>query len=180
MKKIIAMLFVVTMPLLAQNGKGKISLVYNDEKFDLPITQIVVRKENNLLISVRAERSDSSSLQSISLEFSLRSMSKDEKVSSDAEPMLSISSQSSKGQSRKRVTFNYGPKDAVIEMYDGNDRLNWSSPSFQFLFDAVDIIHSHEGLKIKGSFSGKFISSPKGIQPKTMAEIKDGLYEIIL
>jgi hypothetical protein len=180
MKKIITILFIITLPLLAQGNKGRISLVYNEEKFDLPITQIVVRKENSLMISVRAERSDSLGLQSVSLEFSLSSLAKDEKVSSQVEPRLAISSQVGKDRYGKRFTFNYGPKDAAIEMYYGNDRLNWSSPSFQFKFDAVDITHSNEGLKIKGSFSGKFISTPQGIQSKTMAEIKDGKFEIIL
>lgn len=181
MKKIAVILFVITLPLLAQSNKGKISLMYNEEKFDLPITQIVIRKENNVLVSIRAERSDSSGLQSISLEFPIDNMAVDPKISTDNLRLL-ISSQERKDAygNGNRFIFNYGPKDAIIEIYYKNEKLNWSSPSFQFRFDKIEITHSREGLKIKGSFSGKYISTPQGIQPKTMAEIKDGKFEIIL
>ena len=180
MKNFLIILCFISLPLFAQVNKGKIYLVCNEEKFDLPITQIVLRKENNLLISMRAEKSDSSSMQSISLEFSLPGLAKNEKISSDVEPRLSIISQTSKNHYGKRFNFNYGPKDAVIEMYYGDEKMNWSSPSFQFKFDKVEVTHSNEGLKIVGSFSGKFISTSRGIQPKTTVEIKDGKFEIIL
>jgi len=180
MKKILVILFFITLPLLAQSNKGKISLVYNEEKFDLPITQIIIRKENSVMVSVRAEKNDSLGQRSISLEFPLASMAKDAKVTSNDELRLLITNQGRKDPYGKRFTFNYGPKDVVVEMYYGNERLNWSSPSFQFKFDKVEITHSGEGIKITGSFSGKYNSAQQENPLKTVAEIKDGKFEIIL
>lgn len=180
MKKMAIIFLLIALPSLAQNNKGKISLVYNEDKFDLPVTQIVVRKENSLMISARAERNDSLGQQMISLEFALVNMAKDAQLSSKDEIRLWIFNQEKKDPLGKRFTFNYGPKDVVVEMYLGNEKLNWSSPSFQFKFDNVEITHTNEGLKIKGSFSGKYNSTPQGTQLKTVAEIKEGKFEIIL
>ncbi len=168
------------MPLPAQSNKGKISLVYNEEKFDLPITQIIIRKENSVMVSVRAEKNDSLGQRSISLEFPLASMAKDAKVTSNDELRLLITNQGRKDPYGKRFTFNYGPKNVVVEMYYGNERLNWSSPSFQFKLSSVEITHSSEGVKMTGSFSGKYNSAQQENPLKTAAEIKDGKFEIIL
>jgi hypothetical protein len=179
MKNILFILLIAFIPSFAQTNKGNISLVYNDEIFDLPITQILVRKENNILVSIRAEKNDSSGARAISLEFPLESLSGNPKMTMD-EFRLSISSQDRKDPYGKKFTFNYGPKDAVVEMYYRNERMNWSSPSFQFKFDKVEIAHSDSGLIITGSFSGKYNSAQKDNPMKTVAEIKAGRFEIVL
>jgi hypothetical protein len=180
MKKILIIFFVIALPLFAQSTKGQISLIYNEEKFDLSITQIVIRKENSVLISIRAEKNDSLGQQSISMEFPLESMAIEPKVTTSDALRLLISSQRSNDHNGKRFTFNYGPGDVVVEMYYGNERVNWSSPNFQFKFDKVKITNSPEGIKINGSFSGKYNSAQQGNPLKTVAEIKDGKFEIIL
>ncbi|MFA7227875.1 MAG: hypothetical protein WC061_02480 [Melioribacteraceae bacterium] len=179
MKKTLAILFVLAVAIPAQNSKGRISLIYNEAKFDLPITQVLIRKENNILISIRAERNDSSGSRAISLEFPLESLSGRPKITID-DFRLSISSQDLKDPYGKKFTFNYGPRDAMVEMYYGNERMNWSSPSFQFKFDEVEITHSDSGLIITGSFSGKYNSAQKDNPMKTVTEIKAGRFEIVL
>lgn len=180
MKRIILILFITTLPLFAQNNKGRISLIYNEERFDLPLTQVIVRKENTVLISIRAEKNDSLGQQSVSLEFPLESLTIEPKVISGDGIRLLISSQDRKSSYGKKFTFNLGPKDVAVEIYYGNERLNWSSPSFQFKFDKVKITNTSEGLKITGSFSGKYNSGVNETQIKTVAEIKEGKFEIIL
>jgi len=60
MKKLIILVLVTGSLIFAQeNSKGRISLVFNGEKIDLPIRNVTVMKQNNILISIRAEYNDS-------------------------------------------------------------------------------------------------------------------------
>lgn len=180
MKKFLFVILISTSLFAQTNNKGKISLVYNEEKFDLPITQIVIRKENSIMVSVRAEKNDSLNQQMISLEFSLESMAEKVKIFSINDIRLSIFSRGKKDTNERKFTFNYGPKNAEVELYNGNERVNWSLPSLGFYIRNVEITHSSEDMTIKGSFSGEYRSTQQGTAPKVMVEIKDGKFEIIL
>lgn len=180
MKKLVVALLIVAFPILAQNTKGRISLIFNEEKFDLPITQVIVRKENDLLFSIRAEKNDSLGAQMVSLEFSIKSMTKEVDLSNPNDLRVSLTSQQRDDKFGKRFTFNYGPRDANVEMYYGNERVNWSSPSFQFRFNKIEITQSSNGLTIKGGFTAKYNADSQKSPLKATAEIKEGKFEIVL
>lgn len=181
MKKFIIISLIIVSQLSAQSNKGKITLTYNDEKFDLPITQSYIRKENDVLISTRAEQNDSLGIKMVSLEFSIKSLIERAQLSDEHALRIFISNEVRNNRSgNKRFVFNYGPKDVNVEIYYGEEKLNWSSPGLQFKFSDVSTSLTKEGLILKGSFSGKYTSKNLDSTFKTIAEIKDGYFEIIL
>lgn len=181
MKKLIIVLLIFVSQLSAQSSKGRITLSYNDEKFDLPITQAYIRKENDVLVSARAEQNDSLGIKMVSLEFSIKSLIENAQLSNEHALRIFISNEVRNNRSvNKRFIFNYGPKDVNVEIYYGEEKLNWSSPGLKFKFSDVSTLLTKDGLLIKGSFSGKYTSKNLDSTLKTMAEIKDGYFEIIL
>lgn len=80
MKNIFVAILLLSSVVLAQeNYKGKISLIFNDEKIELPINVVTLRKENKVLISIRAERNSEEVQQLISLQWEFKKLSTDDK-----------------------------------------------------------------------------------------------------
>ena len=60
-----------------QSNKGSISLVYNGEKIDLPISTVSISKENGILLSISAQQNDASFQKIVELEIGLNKLSAD-------------------------------------------------------------------------------------------------------
>ena len=69
MKKLLILTLLAASLFFAQeNSKGRISFVFNGEKFDIPISTVTIMKQNNILVSARAEHNDSTIIQTVNLE----------------------------------------------------------------------------------------------------------------
>ena len=75
----IALMFICSITIAQENYKGQISLLLNEEKIELPINVVSLRKENKVLISIRAERNTEDIQQLISLEWEFKKLSTDDK-----------------------------------------------------------------------------------------------------
>lgn len=168
------------MPLSAQVNKGRISLQFNEKKIDIPISSLYLRKENNLLLSVRAEKNDSTGQQSVSLEMSLDKLADKNYMSSNSDFRLRISTRDNYQKAGINFVFNYGPKEAQVEYYYMTERINWQGPSLQFKIDITKVEYTGNELKITGSFAGDFNSKVEGYPTKSVAKISEGKFEIIL
>ncbi|MFA7421419.1 MAG: hypothetical protein WCZ90_17180 [Melioribacteraceae bacterium] len=182
MKKIFMLVIVFALPIFSQVNKGRITLSFNDEKFDLPINSLMIRKENEILVSLRAEKSDSTGLQQISFELPFKDFNKANLGVGIKESELRIQIVSHKRTEKleSKFMFNYGPRDVTVEFYYGKERVNWHHPSMEFKINATKIEYTGSELKIEGAFSGKYKSNMPSEASKTIVEIKDGYFEIIL
>jgi len=174
LKKIIVFLTLLAIPLLAQN-KGRISLTFNDEKFDIPITYERFDKEDKIRVSIRAENKDSLSTKWISMEMAFDNFAK-EKLDHPSEFKLQIQSDSSHGLLSKRFVFNYGNKEIQFDYFKNGERLTLKEPYFHFYFDKFYAGFNEGSFIIEGTFGGT-LDLESG---KIKAEIKDGKFEIIL
>jgi hypothetical protein len=175
LKKIIVFLTLLAIPLLAQNNKGRISLTFNDEKFDIPITYERFDKEDKIRVAVRAENKDSLSTKWVSMEMAFDNFVK-EKLDHPSEFKLQIQSDSSRGLISKRFVFNYGNKEIQFDYFKNGERLTLKEPFFQFHFDKFYAGFNGGSLIIEGTFWGS-LDLDSG---KIKAEIKEGKFEIIL
>ena len=75
MKKIIIAVILCSYSLFAQVDKGRVSLIFDDEKIDIPVTSISINKDENVRIGFRAEKNDSVHSKWISMELTLSKFS---------------------------------------------------------------------------------------------------------
>lgn len=182
MKKLVMLIVLVAMPLFAQVNRGRISLTFNGEKFDLPINSIMIRKENEIVVSARAEKNDSTGQQFISMELPFKDFNRANLAMSikESELRIQIVSRMTTDKIEKRFNFNYGPKNAMVEYFYGLEKVNWQYPSMNVRIDASKIEYTGSELRIEGTFNGKYKSNMPSQESKTIVEIKDGYFEIIL
>jgi hypothetical protein len=188
MKKLLLSTLLAASLIFAQeNSKGRINLVFNGEKIDIPISTVTIMKQNNILVSARAEHNDSTIQQVVSLEIGLKNLSSGDSVLTY--PItININVKNILKNSGKNLTFSYnenGAKSgnekndfASYGVYSRGESLSWNINRLQLSFNITDVIYTRKELKITGSFSGTFASevAPKG----QTADIKDGKFEIIL
>ncbi len=182
MKKIFVLVVVLALPMFSQVNKGRIALSFNGEKFDLPINSIMIRKENEIVVSARAEKNDSTGQQLISMELPFKDFNKANLSMSikESELRIQIVSRRTTDKLEKRFNFNYGPKDVMVEYFYGKEKVNWQYPSMNVRIDATKIEYTGNELRIEGTFNGKYISNMPSQESKTIVEITDGYFEIIL
>jgi len=180
MKKLVLIFLAFVIPLWAQTDKGKMSLIFNDEKFDVPIRTITINKDNNVNINIRGEVNDTAYVQWISFELNYDDLSKQKLLGGLKDFRLQIQSQNKKDRSSKRFVFGYGLKNAEIEFFKNGERMNWQTPSLEFKINTTDVVYDGKVLKITGLFSGKVKSNTGSVTSKIEVEIKDGVFEIVL
>ncbi len=189
MKKLLIIIFVSAIALFAQeNNKGRISLVFNNEKIDLPINTITIMKQNNILVSVRAEHNDSISQQMVSLELGYSKLST-ERSEGEGSFRIDISTRDNSKLSGKDLSVWYdskyefasdkqGRETAHYGVFNKGEKVSWEINSLSLRINTSKIIYDGNNLKIVGEFSGTFRSTLA--KDKEISEIKDGKFEIII
>ena len=188
MKKLFLIFVLLASFTYAQNNdKGNISFIFNGENINLPVTTITIRKQNDIIVSARAERNDSTIQKMISLEIGFKKLAPGD---SSMSPLINIDIrlQNSIDQTGNNLSIRYDNngvssgkenyKRAHYGVYSKGERLDWdiNNLSIRFNISKVEYVNSH--LMIIGEFSGKFSSTiaPKG----KFAEIKNGKFELII
>ncbi len=176
---IIILAFVTVFP---QQDKGKISLNFNGELIELPINTLTLRKEDKILISVRAEQNDSVSQKMIGLELGFKTLSVDDRKEPDLyETRLQISTRDIKESSGKELLLSlHGEPEGHYGIYSKGERVSWDISVLQVKFSMTKISYENDKLIIVGKFSGTFHSMLDRTVRKDIAEIKDGKFEIII
>lgn len=181
MKKLFLILLLGYFPIQAQIEKGKLSLIFNGEHFNIPINMIDIRKENNLLISVRAEKNDSAMHQMISLEFQLGKLAADNKINSLDVEGFRIQIMSTNHEEKSGKNFHLNILDGgSFEYFNRGERMTWEFKNVQMKMNIDDVKYTGERLIITGKFEGEFRSSVTSDINKNSAEIKEGLFEIVM
>lgn len=182
MKKLLIIVIISAAYVFGQSNKGNISLVFNDEKFDIPIRYISINKDDNIRVSIRAEQNDSLAAKWISMELTFSNLAGGKNVAQPKGVMLQIQSSTKYGEKRKSFMLNYGNKnDVQIELYDHGDRFSFTAnKSFEFVMNVEDISYKENQLRISGKFSVNIYKKSEKDEIKVDSSIKDGKFEIIL
>lgn len=182
MKKLAIVFLLALVTVFPQQDKGKISLTFNGEVIELPINTLTIRKEDKILISVRAEQNDSISQKMISLELGFKKLSSDDNKGLEPyETRLQISSRNNVEFSGKELFLNLSNDgEGRFGVLKKGERVTWEITQLSMKFSVTKISLENDELKIIGNFSGTFRSMLDGALRKDIAEIKDGKFEIIL
>lgn len=183
MKKVyLLVLFLVPFLYAQQNNKGSISLVYNGEKIDMPINSATIHKENAILLSIKAEQTESGTNQMVVLELGLNELSSD----SDAEKLegtrIKITTKNISDNSGKELSVRFSDDKDKSEAYYGilnkGKKQSWGITSVSLKINITNVKYTKGALHISGEYNGTFGSkdAPEG----EIAEIKNGMFEIII
>ena len=74
-KVCLLVLFLIPILFAQQNNKGNISLVFNDEKIDLPINRVSINKLNGITLNISAQQNDLQMHKKVALELKLKELS---------------------------------------------------------------------------------------------------------
>lgn len=162
-----------------ENYKGKVSLTFNDEKIELPINVVTLRKENIVLISIRAERNNEKIQQLISLEWEFKKLSTNDKdLSLDDAFLLNVIN--NKGDKKEELRFRMENNGEEGELFIQKGYRTWNLASFEMKFDVESISFKNSAITIKGSLNLKVrdVNSKTPLEP--VSEIKDCKFEIII
>jgi hypothetical protein len=188
MKKIISLIVLITSIASAQGTKGtiekgKISLMLNDTKFDLPISSIQLRKDEKTFLSVRAEENneENQKLAALELTFAGSFLSKKD----PEEIRLNFITKSAFLSTGEELSIHYPPSDTseiLIDYtaYEKGERMSWEVTSFNLVFNIDDVSFENNSIKIAGSFRGNVGSKLRIRENMKVIEIKDGKFEIII
>ena len=185
MKKLLVFIFLIAPVIFAQsNNKGNISFIFNNNKIDLPISSIMLRKDNNTVLTARAEQNNEESKKLISIEMTFGndafSAKKDPK-----ELRLEILSRNNFQTDGEQLSIHYPPGNDKGELsytvFNRGERLNLNLQSFHMIFNLENISYKEGAIKINGTFSLKCSYSLKqNSSDNNSIEVKDGKFEIII
>lgn len=162
-----------------ENYKGKVSLTFNGEKIELPINLVSLRKENKVLITIRAEKNDEQGQQLFSLEWEFKKLSSDDKDLSMYDAfLLNVVNNKEDEKDELLCRFINNAKDGGIIVKKGKQTLNILSFSMKFNIESISF--ENFSIKIKGnlSFQARDTKSETPLEP--ISEIKDCKFEIVI
>jgi len=162
-----------------ENNKGQISLIFNGEKIELPINVVSLRKENKILISIRAERNTEKVQQLFSFEWEFKKLSTDDKDLSMFDAfLLNVVNNSEGKKDELRFRMNNNAEEGELFVRKGNR--TWNLASFGMKFNIKNVSFENSRINIKGSLSLKVrdVKSKTPLEP--VSEIQDCKFEIII
>ena len=176
-KYVVAVLIMLSSFALAEeNNKGKISLIFNGEKIELPIDIVTIRKGDNIIISTRAVSSNKKVQQMITLEWEVENLSaKDSSLSLYNNFRLNIRSNK---KEELRFRMNNNGKEGELFVRKGNR--TWKLTSFAMKFGIEKISFENASIIIKGSLSLKARDVKSKTPLEAVSEIEDCKFEIII
>lgn len=182
--KMVYLFVLLLVPFLCaqQNNKGYISLVYNGEKIDLPINTINIQKDNGILLSIKAERNDSSTQQTVFLELALNDLSSKPDAEKLEGTRIKITTRDKLADSGKDFYVWFSDDKDKSEAHYGilnkGKEQSWGITSVSLEINIIDVKYTQGELHISGAYKGTFKS--KDAPERQIAEIKDGNFEIII
>lgn len=180
MKNIFVAILLLSSVVLAQeNYKGKISLIFNDEKIELPINVVTLRKENKVLISIRAERNSEEVQQLISLQWEFKKLSTDDKDLSVYDAfLLNVINNGKDKKEELRFRMNNNATDGELFVKKGNK--TWNLASLAMKFGIENVSFENSSITIKGNLTFKARDAKSKTPLESVSEIKDCKFEIVI
>ncbi len=164
-----------------ENGKGRISLIFNGEKIELPIKSVTVRKENNIIVSVRADYQDRTKRQNVELDIGLKELAAGHNAETLEGTRFNISTRNIHESTGKDLSINFGSSNkeaAYYRNFKKGEQISWEVNSVSMRLNVSQIVFTGGDLIISGEFSGTFKSTLA--QDREISEIKDGKFKIII
>ncbi|GBD91803.1 hypothetical protein BMS3Abin04_02535 [bacterium BMS3Abin04] len=183
MKKclLIVLILLCSMVYAQENYKGKISLVFNKKKIELPFNIVSLRKENNIIINARAELNKENIHQLINIQLSLKDLSTNERSIDVSKSFLfEMRNRMSKQQYGNILLLSLDRNTNKSNIRYSEKGYRWKIASFNLSMGLTEISFVENRLIIKGKFNIEAWSEESKEPFKPVVEIKNGKFEIII
>ena len=180
MKKYLIMLLLLlgSFAYAGDYDKGKISLLFNGEKIELPISTISLKKENKILISVRAENNVEGGSQLISLKWVFNKISTNDEDLSIDDFLLNVVNNKNDEKDELRFQMSDDEKDGELFVRKGNR--TWDLTALSMKFNIENVSYEKSSLVISGKLNFE-TRDAKGEDPtKAISKIEDCKFEIVI
>jgi len=180
MKRIILVLILLTISVAAQeNNKGKVSLIFNGEKIELPITMVSLKKENVIVLSMRAEKNGNDIQQLVSFQLGFKKLSSEDKYLEVYDDFL-LNVINKRAGKNEEILFRMieNATDGELTVKKGNRTWNLASFGMKLNIEKVSFENSHIIIKGSLSFKARDKNSKTPLEP--VSEIEDCKFEIII
>ena len=181
MKKylVITLVLLCSIAYAQENDKGKISLIFNGEKIELPINAVTLKKENKIFISIRAEQSNDKVQQLINLEWEMNKLStNDEDLTMTDAFLLNVVNNIEGGKDELKFNMNNNEEDGVLFVQRG-DR-TWNLTSMAMKFNIENVSFEDLSIIIEGNLSFKARDAKSEDPMKSVSEVEDCKFEIVI
>ncbi|MCW8848429.1 MAG: hypothetical protein OQJ81_00515 [Melioribacteraceae bacterium] len=162
-----------------ENYKGKISLIFNGEKIELPINFVTLKKENKILISIRAEQSNKEDQQLFKLEWEMDKLSTNDKdlTMTDAFLLSVVNNEEGKIDELRFRMDNNGEDG---ELFVQREERTWNLTSMAMKFNIENVLFEDSSIFIEGNLSFKARDGKSENPLKSVSEIEDCKFEIVI
>jgi hypothetical protein len=181
MKKylVIALILLCSIAYAQENDNGKISLKFNGEKIELPINAVTLKKENKIFISIRAEQSNEKVQQLINLEWEMNKLStNDEDLTMTDAFLLSVVNNVEGKIDELRFKMDNNDEDGELFVQKG-DR-TWDLTSMAMKFNIENVSFENSSILIQGNLSFKARNAKSEDPMKSLSEVEDCKFEIVI
>ena len=181
MKKylVITLVLLCSIAYAQENDKGKISLIFNGEKIELPINEVTLKKENKILISIKAEQNNDKVQQLINLEWEMNKLStNDEDLTMSNAFLLNVVNNIEGEKDELRFNMNNNEEDGVLFVQRG-DR-TWNLTSMAMKFNIENVSFEDLSIIIEGNLSFKARDAKSEDPMKSVSEVEDCKFEIVI
>lgn len=180
MIRIILVLILLTISVAAQeNNKGKVSLIFNGEKIELPITMVSLKKENVIVLSMRAEKNSNDIQQLVSFQLGFKKLSSEDKYLEVYDDFL-LNVINKKAGKNEEILFKMieNATDGELTVKKGNQ--TWNLASFGMKLNIEKVSFENSSIIIKGNLSFKARDAKSKTPLEPVSEIEDCKFEIII
>ncbi len=166
----------------AQNSsKGTISLKFNDEMINLPLSNASIQKEKGIVLNFNAQHIDSSIQLNVSISIGLRELSSEPNAETLEGMKIEIYSRDIKNNSGKDLFIRFDdnkPESSQYSIYNSEEKSSWKINTLSMKVDITSVEYTNNKLHIIGVFDGKFKST--SAPEDQVSTIDDGKFEIII
>jgi hypothetical protein len=178
MKKylVVALILLGSILYAQENNKGKILLTFNGEKIELPINVVTLKKEDKVLISLRAEEGNEEGKQLFKLEWEMNKLStKDEDlIMSDAFLLNNVDGKIDE------LRFKMENNDEGGELFVQKGGRTWNLTSMAMKFNIESILFENSSILIGGNLSFQARDAKSETPMKSVSEVEDCKFEIVI
>ncbi|MBL1215278.1 MAG: hypothetical protein D8M61_18190 [Ignavibacteriae bacterium] len=165
------MLFGLVCSLLGQDSyKGKISLLLDQKKIEVPIIKVLIRKNDNIQIEVFGVTENGEKGETVMLYFSVDDFNSKKVHTTDLTIKIDY------GLSQYHRTI-FSLRGNFAQYSSKSKRLDFSD--FNTNFSIKEVSYNNNSVRIIGNFSGVYSVKTGSRITSGTAEIKDGQFEII-
>jgi len=162
-----------------ESNKGKVSLIFNGEKIELPITTVSLIKEDVIVLSIRAEKNRDNIEQLVSFQIGFKKLSTEDKYLEIYDDFLLNVVNKGDGKNEELLfRMEKGGAEGEVTVKKGNR--TWNLANFAMKINFEKVLFENSSLIIKGDLSFKFRDTKSETPLEPICKVEKFSIEIVI